>query len=305
MKTCRPHRLWSAALVAAVLSLGSLNLFAAPIPAKGGVVVIGSSASSGDEFATAHEFVSVETFGMTSTFTFADGSSKQLQPPVLRKMVPYPIYGQLTLVSDEDWKGLEKIGAEAQETARRYPKAVALMQPLIGQIVAAMDKHRQGNVVVAGRWMPLQEFQRQHANAKADYVPMLEIAGKTYKNVRMSAVKDLEIKLMHDGGFSTVQLDDLKKLPDAQRKELARTNPRMAPLLGFKAEELGASAGSVAASAVSDASRPTTFSFSISGKNVIINRIGGQETYALDKVPQELLDANVDLARAVKAAGSR
>lgn len=302
MKIRRYCRSFGAALAAVVLSFGSLNLVAAPIPAKGGVVIIGSSASSGDEFATAHEYASVETFGMTSTFTFADGSSKQLQPPVLRKMVPYPSYGQLTLVSDEDWQGLEKIAQEAQDTARKYPKSVALMQPLIGQIATALEKRRQGNVVIAGRWMPLQEYQRQHASAKADYVPLLEIAGKIYKNVRMSAVKEQEIKLMHDGGFSTVQLDDLKKLPDAQRKELAKTNPRMAPLLGFRADELGASAGSMAAAAVSDANRPTTFSFSISGNNVIINRIGGQETYALDKVPQSLLDANVDLARAVKAA---
>ncbi|WP_038172257.1 hypothetical protein [Verrucomicrobium sp. BvORR106] len=305
MKIRRCCRSIGAALAAVVLSFGSLNLSAAPIPAKGGIVVIGSSASGGDEFATAHEYVSVETFGMTSTFTFADGSSKQLQPPILRRMVPYPSYGQLTLVSDEDWQGLEKIGAEAQDTAKRYPKATALMQPLIGQIASALEKHRQGNVVIAGRWMPLQEYQRQHASAKADYVPLLEIAGKIYKNVRMSAVKDQEIKLMHDGGFSTVQLDELKKLPDAQRKALAKTNPRMAPLLGFKADELGASAGSMAAAAVNDANRPTTFSFSISGNNVIINRIGGQETYALDKVPQELLNANVDLARAVKAAAGR
>src|SRR5687768_5120484 len=79
------------------------------IPYRGGIVVFTSTDSENDKFAVAHEYVSMETFGMTSTFKFANGQTRQMQPPALRAAVPYPDYAALTLVTEADWQALEKI----------------------------------------------------------------------------------------------------------------------------------------------------------------------------------------------------
>ncbi len=273
---------------------------AAPIATKGGVVIFASSASGDNEFAEAREFVAMESIGMTSTFTFADGTKRQAQRPTLRTVVPYPDYATLTLVTDADWQAFQKFGTDAEAVARQYPRSVALMQALGTRIRAALQKRQEGNVVVAGQWMSLADYQKKAADAQADYVARLEVGGRVYKNARLSAVKDDQMKLMHDGGFSHVPVADLKKLPDDERKALARTNPRLAPVLGFKPGEVGASAGSIAASRDPGGADLATFSFTIRGGEVVINRVGASETYPVDKVPAAYLAANVDLARAVK-----
>ncbi|HSJ02741.1 MAG: hypothetical protein ACAI34_21975 [Verrucomicrobium sp.] len=282
------------------LLVSAAACLSAPLPSKGGIVVVGSSATGSNEFAQAFEFASVETFGMTSTFTFANGTTQQLQPPLLRKTLSYPDYPALTLVTEADWLELDKIAKEAEDVGRQYPKATSLAKALVDKIAFVRQKGRQGNVVVAGQWMSAQDYQQKHTDAKVDYMPLLDLGGKIYKNVRLSVLKDQQMKIMHDGGFSTVEVADLKKLPEADRKALAKTNPRLAPVLGFSAADVGSSAGSVAAAAGNDASRPTTFSYAIVGDTVTITRIGGQEQYAIDKVPQALLTANADLAQAVK-----
>jgi hypothetical protein len=269
------------------------------VPAKGGVVIVGSATSASDEFAQAFEYVTVETYGLTSTFKFADGSVRKWQPPQLRRIVPYPDYAQLTLVSDEQWQELENLALAAAETARMYPKSAPFVTPVVGQINSALAKRHQGNVVVAGRWMSLQDYERSHADAKVDYLDQLDLAGKVYKNVRVSAVKDLQVKLMHDGGFTTVPLEDLKKQPEGKRKGLAKTNPRLAPLFGFTAEESGASAGSLAAS---QTAAPAALSFVISRGVVTITEMGGSKQFPVGRVPQHYLDADEGLSRAVSRA---
>lgn len=270
------------------------------IATKGGVVIFSSGASSSPEFAEAKEYASMEAFGMTSTFTFADGSTRQFQPPALRAVIPYPDYAALTLVTEAEWRALDKFSTDAADAARKYPRSATLLQGLIGTIAIARQKQQQGHVVVAGQWLTKADYEKKAEGVKADYVPRLDVAGKTYKNVRLSAVKGEQVKLMHDGGFSDVLMAELKKLPEAERKELARTNPRLAPILGFKASEVGSSAGSIAAAA--EGGEPTfgNFSYTINGSQVTITRVGGKDTFEMDRVPETYLKANHDLARAVK-----
>ncbi len=274
---------------------------AVAIPTKGGIVVFTSNDSENDMFAMAHEFVSMESFGMTSTFKFANGATRQMQPPALRAVVPYPDYAALTLVTDADWQALEKISRDADAAAKKYPKSVPLMQALKATLATARQRHQEGYVVIKGGWLSKSDYEKKITDTKADYVTRLDILGKTYKNVRLSAVNEDQVKLMHDGGFSTVALAELKKLPDPERKALARTNPRLASILGYTAGELGSSSGSIAAAAVQGTGGLSTFSFSIIGDEINITRVGrSTETFAVDKVPPSYLAENPDLAQAVK-----
>ena len=274
---------------------------AVTIPTKGGIAVFTPNDSDNDKFAAAHEFVSMESFGMTSTFKFANGTTRQMQPPALRVVIPYPDYAALTLVTEADWQALEKIYQDADAAAKKYPKSAPLMQALQATLATALQKHKEGYVVITGGWLSKADYEKKITDTKADYVARLDIMGKTYKNVRMSAVSDDQVKLMHDGGFSNVALAELKKLPDPERKALARTNPRLASILGYTSGELGSSSGSIAAAAVQNTGGLSTFSFSIVGDEINITRVGhSTETFAVDKVPSSYLTENSDLAQAVK-----
>jgi hypothetical protein len=289
------------AIVVAGLVLTSSTSHAATIPSKGGVVIFTSSDADNDKFAVANEFVSMESFGMTSTFKFPNGKTLQMQPPALRMVVPYPDYTALTLVTEADWQAMEKIAEDADKAAKKYPKSVPLMEALKATLNTALQKHQQGYVVIQGGWLSKADYEKKVGDTKADYVARLDIMGKTYKNVRLSTVADEQVKIMHDGGFSTVPLAELKKLPDSERKPLARTNPRLASILGYNAADLGSSAGSIAAAVVQNSGGLSTFSFSIVGDQVTITRVGGStETFAMDKLPANYLSANPELAQAVK-----
>jgi hypothetical protein len=282
-----------------LLAVASL-CHAATIPSKGGVVVFTSNEGDSDKFAVANEFVTMETFGMTSTFTFANGQTRQMQPPNLRAVVPYPDYAALTLVNEADWQALEKIAQDADAAAQKYPKSAALMQALKNTLTGALQKHQQGFVVINGGWLSKEDYEKKITDTKADYVAQMVLSGKMYKNVRLSAVNGDQVKLMHDGGFTSVPLTDLQKLPEEQRKPLAKTNPRLASILGYKAADLGSSAGSIAAASTPTSGAYTTFSYSINGEHVTITRVGSTEMYAIDAVPAGYLANNPELAQAVK-----
>jgi hypothetical protein len=273
---------------------------AASIPSKGGIVVFTTNESDNDKFAMANEYESMETFGMTSTFKFANGQTQQMQPPRLRVVVPYPDYAALTLVTEADWLALEKIAQDANAAAQKYPKSATLMEALKTRLTAALQKHAQGHVVINGGWLSKEDYEKKITDTKADYVPQLALSGKVYKNVRLSAVNGDQVKLMHDGGFTSVLLTDLQKLPDETKKPLAKTNPRLASILGYKAADLNSSAGSIAAATTPTTGAYTTFSYSITGDQVTITRVGSTEIYAIDKVPAGYLANNPELAQAVK-----
>ncbi|RBP47335.1 hypothetical protein DES53_101132 [Roseimicrobium gellanilyticum] len=300
MKSHISKLLHRAALIATALLAAAPLCDAATIPSKGGIVVFTSNEGDSDKFAVANEFVSVETFGMTSTFKFANGQSRQMQPPNLRAVVPYPDYAALTLVTEADWDALEKIAQDADAAAQKYPKSATLMQGLKATLTTALQKHQQGYVVINGGWLSKEDYAKKVTDTKADYVAQMVLSGKMYKNVRLSAVNGDLVKLMHDGGFANVPLADLQKLPDETRKPLAKTNPRLASILGYKAADLGSSAGSVAAANVASAGTYSTFSYTIAGEQVTITRVGTTETYAIDKVPAGYLSNNPELAQAVK-----
>lgn len=286
-------------MVTSLLAAASL-CHAVTIPSKGGIAVFTSNESDNDKFAMASEFVSVETFGMTSTFKFANGQTRQMQPPALRVIIPYPDYAALTLVTEADWQALEKIAQDADAAALKYPKSAPLMQALKATLTTALQKHQQGYVVIGGGWLSKEEYEKKVTDTKADYVPQMVLSGKMYKNVRLSAVNGEQVKLMHDGGFTSVPLTDLQKLPDEHRKPLARTNPRLASILGYKAADLGSSAGSIAAASAQNPGTYSTFSYTIVGDQVTITRVGATETYVIDKVPAGYLSNNPELAQAVK-----
>jgi hypothetical protein len=288
------------ALMMACLLAAASWCQAAPIPTRGGIVVFTLNEGDNEKFAQAHEYESMETFGMTSTFKFANGQTRQMHPPNLRAVVPYPDYAALTLVTEADWQALEKIAQDADTTAQKYPKSATLTQALKTRLSAALQKHREGYVVINGGWLSKEDYEKKITDTKADYVPQLALSGKVYKNVRLSTVNGEQVKLMHDGGFSSVPLADLKKLPEETRKPLARTNPRLASILGYKAAELDSSSGSIAAAATPATGAYTTFSYSIAGDQVTITRVGSTEMYAIDKVPAGYLANNPELAQAVK-----
>jgi hypothetical protein len=289
-----------ATLVATSLLAAASLCHAVDIPSKGGIVVFTTTDSESDKFAMANEYVSMESFGMTSTFKFANGQTRQMQPPALRVVVPYPDYAALTLVTDADWQALEKISQDADAAALKYPKSAPLMQALKATLATALQKHQQGYVVISGGWLSKEDYAKKVTDTKADYVEKVVLSGKMYKNVRLSAVNGDLVKLMHDGGFANVPLADLQKLPEDQRKPLARTNPRLASILGYKAADLGSSAGSIAAAAVVNSGAYNTLSYSIVGDKVTITRVGSTETFDIDKVPAEYLSNNPDLVQAIK-----
>jgi hypothetical protein len=287
-------------MTAACLLAAASLCHAAPIPTKRGIVVFTLSEGDSDKFAMASEYESMESFGMTSTFKFANGQTRQLQPPNLRAVLPYPDYAALTLVTEADWLALEKIAQDADAVAKKYPKSATLAEALKTRLTGALQRHQEGFVVINGGWLSKEDYSKQITDTKADYVAQLVLSGKAYKNVRLSTVNGDLVKLMHDGGFSSVPLADLQKLPDETRKPLARTNPRLASILGYKAADLDSSAGSIAAAAVPVSSAYTTFSYSIAGDQVTITRVGSTETYAIDKVPAGYISNNPELAQAVK-----
>jgi hypothetical protein len=281
-----------------LLAAASLSQ-AATIPTKGGIVVFTNSEGDSDKFATASEYESKESFGMTSTFKFAGGQTRQLQPPNLRAVIPYPDYAALTLVTEADWQALEKIAQDADAVAKKYPKSAPLAEALKTRLTGALQRHREGFLVINGAWLSKEDYEKKVVDTKADYVAQLVLSGKAYKNVRLSTVNGDLVKLMHDGGFSSVPLADLQKLPEEQRKSLAKTNPRMASILGYKAADLDSSAGSIAAASTTS-SAYTTFSYSIVGDQVTITRVGSTETFAIDKVPAGYISNNPELAQAIK-----
>lgn len=282
-----------------LLAAASLSQ-AATIPTKRGIVVFTLSEGDSDKFAMASEYESMESFGMTSTFTFANGQTRQLQPPNLRAVVPYPDYAALTLVTEADWQALEKIAKDADAAAQKYPKSATLAEALKTRLTGALQKHREGFLVINGGWLSKEDYEKKVTDTKADYVAQLALSGKTYKNVRLSTVNGDLVKLMHDGGFSSVPLADLQKLPEEQRKPLARTNPRLASILGYKAADLDSSSGSIAAAAIPVSNAYTTLSYSIAEDQVTIKRVGSIETYAIDKVPAGYISNNPELAQAIK-----
>jgi hypothetical protein len=277
--------LWAVLLIV----LGAREASSAPTPASTasakGVVIYVSGASASDEFASAAEFTKMETFGMTSTFTFTDGRTMQVAPTSLKKVFMYPDFSTLTLVTDSDWKGLEGQANQAGAVMTQYPKSAPVLAAFIEKVRAATLRAKEGMVVVEGRWMTQQQYQQARTTSPNNYVAVLNVNGKIYKNAKALSLDGGQLKIMHDGGFATIVVTSLS---DAQKQELAKTD---------------ANIGRVLAPGIAGTLPPPTtrsgYPFSIVNDVVTVQLPDGQKTFALDRVPPSLTDNDPNLAKEV------
>ena len=270
-------------LIVGASGLRSADAPAAPSVAKG-VVIFADEGSAADEFAIAKEFVAVDSFGMTSTFTFADGKTMQVQPTKMRKIFMYPDFSSMTLLTENDWKSIQDQADQATALMKKYPRSAPILKAFVERLNNAIARSKQGLLWIAGKWMTPQEYEQQNASVKNAYVASLVIDGKVYKNVKASALQEDQLRIMHDGGFSTIAL---KKLSDAQRQDLAKTNTDLARMLA---------PGSAGAAPVTK----TRFPFSIVGDTVTVQLPDGPKSYALDQVPGSLISNDSELETEIK-----
>jgi hypothetical protein len=279
-------RVVPAVLCAVIAAIGFKTIAAPAQPAPPrGIVIHASGSSTSAETALASEFTKLEAIGMTSTFTFADGKTLQMQPTSMMKVFMYPDLAAMTLINEQDAAKLHEQKAQMATLSKQYPRSASILAAQVAKIDETLARMQQGNVFVGGRWMTRQEYQQASTGQSNSYVAVLTVGGQVYKNAKASALEGDQLKIMHDGGFATLST---ARLTPVQRQELARTSPNIGRVL---APEI---AGSLPA--------PTTRSgnsFSIVTDLVTIQLPGGAKTYPLDQVPASLLQSDPTLAAEV------
>lgn len=273
-----------------LLVVGAHETRSAPTPpatgAAKGVVIYISSSSRSDEFASAMEFTKVETIGMTSTFTFADGKTVPMAPTNLKKVFMYPDFGTMTLVTEGDWKGVEDQMNQAVALMKQYPKSAPILAAFVEKVRAAMLRSKEGMVVVDGRWMTKEQYQKATTTSPNSYVAVLSVGGKTYKNAKALALDNGQLKIMHDGGFATLAVTSLS---EAQKQELARTDANIGRVL----------APGIAGTLPPPTTTRSGYSFSIVNDVVTVQLPDGQKTFPLNQVPPSLTGNDPILANEV------
>ena len=200
--SCR-RLLWLALL----LGCNAALLIAQPAPAPSlpvqGLIVLNTGSTS-LPYSNAFEYHRLETFELTYKAILPDGKPiSGLRSEIVGELV-YPAALGDAVNPREALANLAAQRAEMAALAERFVKAGPLLRPQLARLDAALSRVRAGEVFYAGQWQSRADYEKKLAAANREIIPAFEIAGRPYKNIKLNAVVQGELKFTHDGGAMSV-----------------------------------------------------------------------------------------------------
>jgi hypothetical protein len=196
-----------AALVAWFLCLTCYAQVKSPI----GIVFMKTYAQQGDEFATAMEFSEWSEHPVVINAREASTNKVQVvQKSLVAGVVTYlnPTTG--IWLQPRHFEELKKWRTDTAQLKARFPKGAAALDAQLAVADQILAIGEFGDGWYKGRRMTKQEIAAlSRAPNTAGTVPELKIGTTSYRDVRLSSVRETSIGIVHAGGIASVALAQL------------------------------------------------------------------------------------------------
>jgi hypothetical protein len=185
-----------------------------------GVVIFKLSDQSEENSARGVAFLKLEQFPQVTNLTTPQGESLRLLNQRILKIVPSPDLTRSTITDELGMASLRNKLEEITALQQQFPRTKEELEPLRAEYDRALQMIDSGNVLVAGRWMSREAYQREMAAGQAKTVDLV-VDGKPFSAAKVRGLNGTSVVIAHSGGVASVPAE---KLTDEQIRLLNSTS---------------------------------------------------------------------------------
>ena len=210
-----------AALMVCFLALLGGERLASGAEATGIVIFTKENSTSADEFAISAEYSAVERHPWGQLVKQPRGPDLRLEGTLFKRAISYPILASMTIVDPADLAEFAKSRNTIAGYIKQYPSSKPFLDTYIIQMDAWVKTYEAGNVIIGGRIKSRDEYVEMIKKDQkgVNPIPLLVIGGKSLKEVQSASIKDGKLRLFHEAGVASFNVEDVPPAVATQLKE--------------------------------------------------------------------------------------
>lgn len=187
-----------------------------------GVVFYRENPEEPDHLAKVRKFQAVKDFGnLVNYVPLGESQNVRILKKNLIGILEYPDLENGRITTPEEKASLFALVKQMRQALTRYPTSYHIINNDLQRFEGVEQMLKQGNVLLSGEWKPEAEMDFQTGPVS---LPELEIDGRIFKGVRMTAIESSRVKFIHSSG---VEVREVGSLSDDVISKLNRTSEEL------------------------------------------------------------------------------